>query len=202
MRRYGRIGAQMIILCLLLSACGQDAPGGGGKTEQLALEIRTEYIGMTACTAALDVTADYGQRVYEYGMDLTWQKDGETVLTVNAPENVAGVTVRIEAGETALEYDGARIETGALSPEGLSPVDAVPAILNYVREGFIAECAEETLGEVEALRVCYQDPEGTPGNGTEAAAWFDLSSHVLLRGEISVDGFAVIQCGFRSFQMM
>lgn len=38
---------------------------------------------------------------------------GETVLTITAPENIAGVTARILEGETALEYDGMRVETGA-----------------------------------------------------------------------------------------
>ena len=56
MRHRRMIGAQMIILCLLLASCGQGGQGGGSKAEQLALEIRTEYIGMTACTASMDVS--------------------------------------------------------------------------------------------------------------------------------------------------
>ncbi|MBC5738217.1 hypothetical protein H8S62_14485 [Lawsonibacter sp. NSJ-52] len=192
----------MIILCLLLASCGQGGQGGGSKAEQLALEIRTEYIGMTACTASMDVTADYGERVYRYGMGLTWEKDAQTVLTLTSPEDVAGVTVRIEAGETALEFDGARIETGALSPDGLSPVDSVPALLDWVKEGFIAECAEETLGEVQTLRVCYRDPDAAAGTGTEASVWFDTATHGLVRGEVSVDGATVIQCAFTDFQMV
>ena len=184
----------MIILCLLLASCGQGGQGGGSKAEQLALEIRTEYIGMTACTASMDVTADYGERVYRYGMGLTWEKDAQTVLTLTYPEEVAGVT--------ALEFDGARIETGALSPDGLSPVDSVPALLDWVKEGFIAECAEETLGEVQTLRVCYRDPDAAAGTGTEASVWFDTATHGLVRGEVSVDGTTVIQCAFTDFQMV
>lgn len=202
MRRLKKLGAPMMILCLLLASCGQGGQGGGSKAEALALELRTEYIGMTACTAAMDVTADYGQRVYQYGMALTWEKDGETLLTLTAPEELAGVTVRIEAGETALEFDGARIETGALTPDGLSPVDAVPALLDWVRGGFISECAEEALGETQTLRVCYRDPDTPAGTGTEAAVWFDTATHALVRGEISVDGAAVIQCVFTSFQIL
>ena len=159
-------------------------------------------IGMTACTASMDVTADYGERVYQYGMGLTWEKDAQTVLTLTSPEDVAWVTVRIEAGETALEFDGARIETGALSPDGLSPVDSVPALLDWVKEGLIAECAEETLGEVQTLRVCYRDPDAAAGTGTEASVWFDTATHGLVRGEVSVDGATVIQCAFTDFQMV
>ena len=86
----------MIILCLLLSACG----GGelGDRSEQLALDIRGDYLAMTACTATAEMTADYGQRVYEYSMEISWQREGETVLSITAPENIAGIQARIQNG--------------------------------------------------------------------------------------------------------
>lgn len=201
MRRRRMIGAQMMTLCLLLAACSPAGQGGGSKAEELALEIRTEYIGMAGCTASMEVTADYGQRVYEYGMDLAWAKEGGTTLTLTAPEEVAGVTVRVEAGQTALEFDGARIETGALSEDGLSPIDAVPALLTAVKEGFMAECTQEDMDEAHTLRVCYRSPDTAPGTGTEVTIWFDAGTHALLRGEIAVDGFTAVQCTFTGFQM-
>ena len=111
--RRRKIGAQMMILALvLLAGCGRDS-GAGRGAEELALEIRTEYIGMTALSAGLEVTADYGERVYTYGMALAWDQTEGTTLTLTAPEEVAGVTLRVQDGETALEYDGVRLETGA-----------------------------------------------------------------------------------------
>ena len=115
-------------LCLTLTCCGGE---GGSQAEQLALDIRGEYLAMSGCAASMEVTADYGQRVYEYSVDLTWQREGESVLTLTAPENVAGVTARLTEGETALDYDGVRVETGPLDDTGLSPVSAVPVLLDY-----------------------------------------------------------------------
>lgn len=191
--------AQMMIACFLLTACS----GGVGvsKAEELALTIRTEYLAMTSCVAALAVTADYGERVYDYGLDMNWSKETGFVLSVTAPEDIAGVTIKIEAGQTALEYDGARIETGAITPGGLSPIDALPTFLDYARAGFIAECAEEKLGENQTLRVRYREPDSSPGTGLEADLWFDPISHILLRGELSSEGVTVIQCVFSNFQM-
>lgn len=199
MRRRA-IGAQMIILALvLLAGCGRDS-GTDRGAEELALEIRTEYIGMTALSAGLEVTADYGERVYTYSMALAWDQKEGTTLTLTAPEEVAGVTLQAKDGETALEYDGVRLETGPLSEEGLSPVDAVPALLRQVREGFIAESCVEQLEEKEALRVCYRAPEARPGTGTETTVWFDTASHILLRAEVAADGFTVLQCVFSDVQ--
>ncbi|SCJ07163.1 Uncharacterised protein [uncultured Flavonifractor sp.] len=200
MRRRA-IGAQMIILALvLLAGCGRDNRGGQGA-EELALEIRTEYIGMTALSAGMEVTADYGERVYTYGMALAWDQTEGTTLTLTAPEEVAGITVRIGDEDTALEYDGVRLETGPLSGEGFSPVDVVPALLKQVREGFIAESCAEQLGEQDTLRVCYRAPEAQPGTGTETTVWFDTATHALLRAEMAVDGFTVLQCVFSDFQI-
>lgn len=191
--------APMIALLLLLTACGGGSSGNGNEAEELALEIRTEYLEMAACTASIEVTADYGQRVYEYGIDLSYEREGETVLAVTAPENIAGVTARLQGDQTALEYDGMRIETGLLTTDGLSPIDAVPALMTAAREGFLAECVLEDLEDVKALHLSCRDPEATPGEGVETQLWFDAASHALLRGEISQDGFTVVRCVFSDF---
>lgn len=196
MRR--RLCALMMILPLL-AGCSGGEQGGGTSADELALSIRTEYLAMTACAATVEMTADYGQRVFEYTLSVSWQKGGETLLTVVAPEEIAGITARVQNGSSYLEYDGASLETGLLSAEGLSPMEAVPAIVNYILSGYIAECDFETVGESEQLWFCCRDPECSPGTGTEAAFWFDAESHDLLRAEVFSDGYTVIQCVFTDF---
>ena len=189
-----RVCALMMTLAICLTACG----GGTGESEAetLAQTVRSTWLAAQSCAAHLEMTADYGQRVYQFGMDLAWAKEGDTVLTLTAPGSVAGVTARIAVGETALEYDGVHLETGALDPSGLSPVDAAPAFLSYAREGFMAECVLEDEDGVSGLRVAFRDPEKDPGTGTEAQLWFDPATSAIRRGEISSDGVTVIQCEF------
>lgn len=186
----------MILLMLALGGCG-----GNGKNseEAMALEIRTDYLAMTACSGTAEIRADYGQRVYDYTIDFTWQKDGDMVLTITQPEEVAGVTAILHQGETLLQYEDVRLETGPVSPEGLSPVDSIPAFLEYVRSGSITQCGSELLDTVEALRIQCGDPEAAMGSGTEAILWFDKETHALIQGELRSDGFAVIQCKFTAF---
>ena len=181
------------MISLLLTGCGG---GGVSEAEQLALAVRGEYLAMEGCTAQAAVTADYGQRVYDYGMTLAAEGE-ETVLTLTAPETVAGMTARTRGEESGLEYDGVWVETGPLDGEGLTPVSALPALLEAVRSGYITACALEEEGAV--LRVDFGDPEGTPGTGREMALWFDAASHAMLRGEVSLDGVRVISCAFTDF---
>lgn len=196
MRR--RLCALMMTLALALTACGGES---GNEAEEAMLKTRGRYLAMTACSGHMDLTADYGQRVYTFGVDFTWAKEGETVLTLTAPENVAGATARIAAGETALEYNGVMLETGTLDSAGLSPIDALPALLTYAREGFLSECVLEDWDGVQRLHVICRDPEKEPGQGVEAQLWFDPDASALLRGEISEDGFTVIQCDVSGFSM-
>lgn len=129
--RKRTVCALMMTLCLL-AACGGEA-GTGNNTDELALDIRADYLSMSGCTARMDVTADYGERVYTYTLDLSYQKDGDTTLAVVAPEEVAGVTARLSGEETFLEFDGVSLETrgrwtipGSLRSARLRPCSAVP----------------------------------------------------------------------------
>ncbi len=184
------------MMTLLLSACAGGA--GGSEAEELALQIRGEYLAMGSCAGQAAITADYGQRVYQY--ELAVAVDGEEItLTLSAPDTVAGITARVAGEDGQLEYDGLSVETGPLDPEGLSPVSAVPALLEGARSGYILSCSLEEEGAL--LRVDCGDPEGTPGSGREVSLWFDASTHALSRGEISVDGFRAILCEFTDFSM-
>ena len=188
--------ALMMTLCLLLVGCGGQ---GADAADQLTLDIRGEYLALERVTAQMEVGADYGRRVYDYTMDLDWRREGDTTVTVTAPETVAGITARLSDGETFLEYDGVSLETGSLDERGLSPVGAGILLLEATTEGFIAESGFDTLDTRECLRLLCRDPEEGPGEGTECSLWFDRDTHDLLRGEISVDGRRVITCTFTAF---
>lgn len=82
-------------MIMLLSACGH-APGGVGPAEELALTIRGEYAALSTWTAQAEITADYGQRVYEYAVAAEF--DGaQTRLTLTAPGH---------GGRTHRRFDG------------------------------------------------------------------------------------------------
>ena len=180
----------VLMTTLLLAGCG---PAGVSRAEELALTIRGEYLAVERCSFRAQVTADYGRRVYQYELEAEVTPE-QTVLTLTAPESVAGFAARITGKDSVLEFDGVSVETGPLDGGGLTAVSALPALLEAVRSGYITACGLEEEGSV--LRVDCGDPAGSPGSGTETALWFDASDHTLTRGEISVDGFRVILCEF------
>lgn len=196
----------LLIPILLLGGC-QGAAGGlpGGTEPQTAEEearqLRTEYLAAKSCSGTVEVTADYGLRVYEFTLDFTWKRDGESVLTVTAPEELAGLTARIAEGEARLEFDGVSLGTGDLTGEGLTPMELLPGLMAYTDEGYMAECVFEQMGERETLRVLFRDPEAEAGTGAECVQWFDRSTHTLLRCELSWDGELVLSGDFSKFTL-
>lgn len=197
--------ASLLIPLLLLAGCQGGAgalPGGGELTaEEEARQVRTEFLAASSCAGTAAVTADYGQRVYEFTLDFSWEKEGETVLTLTAPEELAGLTARIAQGQTRLEFDGISLDTGELTGEGLTPMELVPALMEWTRTGFMAQCVYESLDEVPALRVQFRDPDMKAGTGTECTAWFARTDHALLRAELFWNGELVLSGNFSNFTL-
>ena len=183
-----------LLLCAVLCGC----VGEQGDND-LTLELRADFLSRTGCTGTMDLTADYGQRVYEYTVEFSETEEDGLTMTITAPAEVAGITARIVSGQTALEYDGIQLETGPLNSDGLSPMDAIPAFFEAMESGYIAETGTEMIGETEVLRICCRDPELDPGQGLETVLWFDKAQKTLLQGEVRSDGSTVIRCEFSAF---
>lgn len=191
-----------MVICVLMISLVLSACGGGGKQAPMerALTVRGMYLSASGCTARMQVTADYGQRVYTYTVEAQ-VSGGETVLTVRAPAEIAGITARLRDGKSFLEYDGAMLETGPLAEDGLTPLSAVAALLEAARSGFMDSCGMERQGERSLLHVLCRDPADPPGCGRQVDLWFDETDSRLVRGDVSVDGRRVIQCEFEDFTL-
>ena len=176
---------------LLLTGCT-----GGGSSARSKLEAaQSVYRTMSGCTAQAEITADYGQRVYGYTVDLTVQ-GGSGVMTVKEPENLAGTVLTWSDGETKLAFDGAELDTGALSDSGLSPADAMPAILTACQGGEIVDCCME---EQEGVQVLHGTLDLDGDQGGQIQCWFQPDSYGLLRAELSQDGVTVVTMQFSDF---
>ena len=181
------------MMLLLLTGCGGGQEGKTGA-EALAVAIRGEYMAMTAYSLQAKVNADYGQRVYDFTLSVT--SDGEeTTVVIQEPEMLAGVTARMDGDEGTLEYEDLSLETGFLDGESLSPVSALPTLVEAARTQYIDRC---TLAD-GVLEVHCADPEEDAGTGREVTLWFDAQTHALTGGEIRQDGRRVITCEITEF---
>ena len=145
------------------------------------------------------MVSDYGERVYEYTVSFTWEKRGDMSLTIEKPAELSGITASVSQGETLLEYEGARLETGPLSSDGLSPINGVGKALDYMMNGYIARYGSEELEGRGAMRLQFQEPEQAAGEGVEAILWIDKETGAMLQSELSEGGFTVLRCTYTAF---
>ncbi len=192
----GKIIPCVLMMTLMMTACG---PGGLGQSpEDLMVAIQEQYKTADGMKATVDLTADYGEKVFDFTVEASFQREGETTITVTHPELLAGITARIAQGETVLEYDGAGLSLGLLDDDGLSPVSAISTLMETVSSGYMARCAWTGEGE-QWLEALCRDPDVPEGEGTEFLLTFDRDSRGLVRAEVSVGGTTVLTAQFSDF---
>ena len=143
--RRGSLAALMMTLALL-SGCGS-----GGEAEFEALRAGVSAAAEVRLTA--EVTADCGESVETYTLSCVSDADGSEV-EVLAPALVAGVRARISSAGGALVYEGLELSAGDLGA-GLSPVSALPALLDAVRTAHLDAAWSE--GGCTAVKLTPSD---------------------------------------------
>ena len=190
-----RLLSCVLMMTLLLSGCKGN---GDNSPEAAALALRDTYGNLAGWSSMADITAGVGDKVFDFTLDVSWQKEGETVLTITAPEVLAGITARIAGGETVLEYDGAGLSLGLLDGRGLTAVSAVPWVMEQIAGGYMAKCA--WAGEnKELLEITFRDPEAGANRGAEFRVTFGRETLALNGAEVSVDGASVLTIVFHNF---
>jgi hypothetical protein len=178
----------MITLILLLASCR----ASGKAADEMALDIRTALLEAEKLEITAAVTADYGDRVYDFKMKFTGNADlGE--IEILAPEAIAGLKAEVSISGGTLEYDGATLDTGALTGDGLSPAEAVPVLIAQWQNGFLSGCNFEKLDDTDALAVTSDVTDSVAQR-----TWFDTATQLPLRAELDENGKMVIKCDFEN----
>ena len=180
-RRLSAICCLFVVICLLIACSGEQDPGAR------ALELRERFLTSTQRFAA-ELTADYGDRVYHF----TLRFDSEaSTLEVLAPALIAGVVIEVSESGTVLHFEGAELNTGPLTEDGLSPLAALPTIVFQWKEGLITGAHYETFQGIRCI-VMTTDISDTVRHMT----WFDAETGIPIKAEILENGFVALTAAF------
>ncbi|MDR1588703.1 MAG: hypothetical protein LBS51_00735 [Oscillospiraceae bacterium] len=175
---------------LFAASCSERA-----KPETLEAGIKDVFRGAESVETTADITADYGDGVFSFSVKYTGSADMGTVEILE-PERIAGITARVVFPECSLEYDGLSLEAGALTGDGLSPVQALPALLGQWTDGYAELMSFELLDGIDALAVETRITEDS-----SQRTWFDAETLLPMRSEIYGDGRMVIVCEIESIEI-
>lgn len=185
------ISALTLVLALTLSACAPGTPSAERQWE----ELREQYRAMDSLEAEGTLTANYDDRVYTFSVVLSGDEDNGT-LTVTAPENIAGSVIQWTDDALTLDVEDVHLETGTLSPDGLSPADALPAILSTVQEGIVLTCG---ICETETESLVEVELQNPAAERCTVHCGFCAENGALRYAELYEDGRRVITLELDSF---
>ena len=168
------------MLLFLLTACGGEEPDP-------VAQLQRQYAAVTSATMEAEITCHYEDEVREY-----------TLLCAYAPENLAGISAAVENGTLTLSYDDLSLDAGVYSAAAVSPVAALPKLMEAAGRGYPAEQSEEVLDERDCIRMGCDLSDDT---GTLYTTWFDKETLLPLRSEIATDGVLVFEVAWSRFEV-
>ena len=180
-----------LMLTLLLTACG------GEEERDPASELQAAYAGLAAATLEADITCHYDDETRTYTM-LCDYTPGSSTVNVLAPEELAGISATVAKGELTLSCEDVSMDAGSYSAAAISPVAALPKLMEAAAAGYVSQQSVEELEERSCLRLsCDLDGE----EGDLYTTWFDQETLLPLYSEISVDGVVVYQVAWSRFEV-
>ena len=126
----------VLLLSLFLTGCGIKKEEQQLKDFSATLNSRNDlgFVGKLRC--------EYDDRTVEFTLQYR-QSDAGCKITVLKPEQIEGLSVNLDEKGSVLEYDELFINTGELDHFGLSPLSALPLLVNTLKSSFMDSVRNE-----------------------------------------------------------
>ena len=136
-----------LLLCisLILSSCGRN------QAQERFVDFMAELAESQTLSFTAQVRCEYEEKTVDFVLSYSGDREGCQV-SVTEPELIRGIKAHASAGKTALEFDGVKLDTGPLDAFGLSPMSALPVMVEALRSGYL-DSAWEEQGQYAALLI-------------------------------------------------
>lgn len=179
----------VILALLLLGGCrGEDAE------LDRAMALRAKLLASSVSFDA-EITADYGGELHTFSLYCEGDSQGNLGFRVTAPETIADITGRIEAGEGKLTFRDTALAFPLLAEDQLSPVSAPWIFYRTLRSGYLTAAGMEE----EFLRLTIDD--SYEEDALTLDIWLD-ETDTPVRAEILYDGRRILTLTIENFQIL
>lgn len=185
-----RVMLLTIIPCIILTGCGARDSG----VDKAGIE--EYYKAIDGMKMQVGISADFPERVSKYRVSYTYKKGDKSSIEIIEPQEVSGIKISVRDGEGEIEFDGARLETGKLDERGLTPLNALPRLMEKWSGGEISQTEVGSRDGVDTILLIYSD-DGSDEDA-EYRTWFNRENYYPLYSEILSDGRCVIRCEYET----
>ena len=127
----------VLLVIFMLSGCTSDS----GALDRGML-LRQKVLSGDGCAFDVTVTADYGDKLYRFGLSCQTDKAGNLTFTVLEPSSIEGISGMITEEGGKLTFDGNALAFELLADGQISPISAPWIFMHTLRSGYIRACEE------------------------------------------------------------
>lgn len=183
------------ILCFVLITCLLCGCQMGNEQMNDALMLRQRILAGSGCSFHAEVTADYGDVIYQFSMKCQADKQGNLAFTVTAPESISGITGTVTETGGHLTFDGTALAFATIADGQVTPVTAPWIFLRTLRSGYIVSTGKSEKATYLQIDDSYQD------NALHLDIWLD-NAGVPNRAEILWEGRRILSLIVSDFNIL
>ena len=157
------------------------------------MELRADLLS-GSCDFHAEVTADYGDKLYTFGMDCQGDSKGDLGFKVTAPDTIAGIEGSISGNGGKLTFDDTALAFPLLADEQVTPVSGPYLLLKTLRGGYVRSAGEDA----GLVRVTVDD--SYEEDALQLDIWLDREN-LPVRAEVLYDGRRILSMVIKDFHL-
>ena len=178
-----------LCLVVLMTGCA-------GKSDELnrAMALRSKMLTQGIRFEA-EITADYGDKIYTFGMECQSDDQGAFTFTVTQPQSITGISGRIDATGGKLTFDDKALSFPLMADEQITPVSGPWVLIKTLRSGYLTSCGRDG----NQIRVAIDDSYAD--DALHLDIWLD-NEELPMRAEILWKGRRILTVAVKNFHFV
>lgn len=156
------------------------------------MALRERLLQSNGYSFEAEITADYGDKIYEFSMLCTVDKSGNLMFSVTEPESISGISGTISGSGGRLTFDDTALTFELLADGEVSPVSAPWLLVRTLLGGYLSSCGTDG----DDLRLTIDD--SYEEDALQLDVWLD-SDDLPDRAEILWQGRRVLSLDVEDF---
>ena len=141
-------GLALLLLVFTLAGCGKE-----DDCLERGMALRNKLLQSSGYSFQAEITADYGDKTYEFTMQCSVDKNRNLTFTVTEPESIGGISGVISGAGGQLTFDNTVLAFDLLADGEVSPVSAPWLLIKTLQGGYLSSCGMDG----ENLRLTIDD---------------------------------------------
>jgi len=166
---------------------------GNHKALDSMMELRVDLLS-GPCDFHTEVTADYGDKVYTFGMYCQGDTKGNLGFEVTAPDTIAGIAGSISGKTGKLTFEDTALTFPLLADGQVAPVSAPYLLLKTLQGGYVRSAGEDG----DLIRVTVDD--SYEEDSLQLDIWLD-GENLPVRAEVLYGGRRILSMEIKEFHI-